>query len=425
MTRQRCHSLRMRAGFRAVTCLASAVAAAIAAGASPCFGQCEYEVTAIIEGQEICGFWGRPHVNGWDLSDNGIVAGEWHCLIGPNHAFIWRREGPPIDLPMPEGTKESEVAGVNELGHCVGWLHNGVPGNAGHAFFCDGQTTQTFLPPPEGNYTTANAIGPDDTIVGYWGNTVDGDVPDQACLWRDGQLISLGAILGTPKSRAADINDAGLITGWMGNAMIHDAHGFVWDGEEVLDIGVIAGGYTAVPRAINNCGEVCGTGYIEDDHPSGFVRHGFFWDGGQMHDIGTIPPFRESFGYDVSDYGQVVGYLYLQNHPYHAFLWQDGAMFDLNDLVTPDLDAHLDGARAINNEGQIMTTGMSDSGRQITILLTPRDRPPSDLDCDCDTDLEDLEILLAHWGEVGGEADINDDGIVNVRDLLELLANWG
>jgi chitinase len=416
------HKLRSsRSGIRPMACLVAAVGAAV----SPCFGQCEYEVTAIIEGEEICGIWGRPHVNGWDLSDNGIVAGEWHCLVGPNHAFIWQGAGPPVDLPVPEGTVRSEASGVNDQGHAVGWLQDAEGGNAGYAFLCDGQTTETYPPPPEGNYTTSTAIGPDDTFVGYWGNTVDGDVPDQACLWRDGQLISLGAILGTPKSRAADINDSGLITGWMGTGMIIDGHGFIWDGEEVLDIGVITGGYTAVPAAISNCGEVCGTGYIEDDDPPGFVRHGFFWDGAQMHDIGVIPPFRESFAYDVSDYGQVVGYLYLQSHPYHAFLWQNGAMFDLNDLVTPECDVHLELAHAINNEGQILAIGMSDSGRSITILLTPADRPSSDLDCDCDTDANDLLILLAHWGDPGGEADINGDGIVDVRDLLELLGNWG
>jgi probable HAF family extracellular repeat protein len=210
----------------------------------------------------------------------------------------------------------------------------------------------------------------------------------------------------------------------MGTGMILDAHGFIWDGEEVLDIGVIAGGYTAVPKAINNCGDVCGTGFIEVEEYPGFVRHGFFWDGAQMHDIGVIPPFNESFAYDVSDCGQVVGYLYLQSHPYHAFLWQNGAMFDLNDLVPPDFDLHLYVALAINGEGQIIAHATSDSGRTVTILLTPIGRSPSDLDCDCDTDVNDLLILLTHWGDHGGEADINDDGIVNTADLLELLGNW-
>jgi probable HAF family extracellular repeat protein len=412
-----------RSGLRVLACLAVATAAVPCA---LCFGQCEYEVTAIIEGEEICGFWGRAHVHGWDLTDRGVVVGEWHCLLGPNHAFIWRREGPPIDLPMPEGTNESEVAGVNEQGHCVGWLHNGVPGNAGHAFFCDGQTTQTFLPPPEGNYTTANAIGPDGTFVGQWGNTVQEEPGDQACVWREGQFMSLTPILGTPKSEAADINDSGLITGWMGEAMIHDAHGFILDGQEVLDIGVIAGGYTAVPKAINNCGEVCGYGMVPHEDPPGWQKHAFLWSEGEMTDLGLLPTFTRSLAYDLNHWTQVVGACTRSEQMYDtAFLWQNGAMFDLNDLVPPDFDVNLEVARAVNDEGQIIAIGIGNTGKTITVLLTPIDRPPSDLDCDCDTDLEDLEILLAHWGEAGGEADINHDDIVDVRDLLELLANWG
>jgi probable HAF family extracellular repeat protein len=326
---------------------------------------------------------------------------------------------------MPEGTHESEVAGVNDRGHAVGSLHNGEPDNAGHAFFCDGQTTITFVPPPEGNYTTANAVGPDDTIVGRWGNTQHGDPAKEACVWHGRQFIPLGPILGTPGSEAADINDSGLVTGWMGTAETIDPRGFLWDGEKVQDIGVITGGYTAVPKAINNCGQVCGTGLIEDDDPPGFVPHGFFWDGAQMHDIGVIPPFTKSWAYDVSDHGQVVGILHGDGQIYHAFLWQNGAMFDLNDLVTPEFDLHLRQARAINNKGQIIVVTPAETGKAVTIVLTPVDRPPTDMDCDCDTDIEDLVILLAHWGDPGGEADINDDGIVNVRDLLILLANWG
>lgn len=426
MTGQRDSAFRARSGFRAAASLAGAAAAAIAAVGAPCFGQCEYEVTAIIEGEDICGFWGRAHVHGWDLTDRGAVVGEWNCLLGPNHAFIWRREGPPIDLPMPEGTNESEVAGVNKQGHCVGWLHNGVPGNAGHAFFCDGQTTQTFLPPPEGNYTSANAIGPDDTIVGRWGDTQHGDPAKEACLWRQRQFLPLGSILGTANSEATDINDAGLITGWMSDGTIHDTRGFIWDGKEVLDIGVIAGGYAAMPKAINNCGEVCGYGMVLHEDPPGWQKHAFLWSEGEMEDLGLMPTFTRSLAYDLNDRTQVVGSC-TRSEQFHdtAFLWQNGAMFNLNDLVTPEFDVHLYGARAINNEGQIIAIGIGDTGKTITILLTPINRPPSDLDCDCDTDVEDLEILLSHWGDHGGEADINHDHIVNVRDLLQLLANWG
>jgi len=38
--------------------------------------------------------------------------------------------------------------------------------------------------------------------------------------------------------------------------------------------------------------------------------------------------------------------------------------------------------------------------------------------------VEDLLIVLAQWGTAGPEGDVNFDGIVNVEDLLIVLANW-
>ena len=40
-------------------------------------------------------------------------------------------------------------------------------------------------------------------------------------------------------------------------------------------------------------------------------------------------------------------------------------------------------------------------------------------------DVLDLLALLAAWGNTSGPEDINGDGIVDVLDLLELLAAWG
>ena len=50
---------------------------------------------------------------------------------------------------------------------------------------------------------------------------------------------------------------------------------------------------------------------------------------------------------------------------------------------------------------------------------------PGDIDGNGVVDVVDLLALLAAWGEPGGPADINNDGIVDVVDLLILLANWG
>ena len=48
-----------------------------------------------------------------------------------------------------------------------------------------------------------------------------------------------------------------------------------------------------------------------------------------------------------------------------------------------------------------------------------------DINQDWVVNVLDLLELLAHWGEPDGSADLNEDGIVNVIDLLVLLALWG
>ena len=51
---------------------------------------------------------------------------------------------------------------------------------------------------------------------------------------------------------------------------------------------------------------------------------------------------------------------------------------------------------------------------------------PADINDDGSVNVTDLLELLAAWGpNPGHAADINEDGSVNVTDLLDLLAAWG
>ena len=38
---------------------------------------------------------------------------------------------------------------------------------------------------------------------------------------------------------------------------------------------------------------------------------------------------------------------------------------------------------------------------------------------------KDLWILLAAWGNPGGDSDLDGSGEVDILDLLELLSQWG
>ena len=37
----------------------------------------------------------------------------------------------------------------------------------------------------------------------------------------------------------------------------------------------------------------------------------------------------------------------------------------------------------------------------------------------------DLLMVIDQWGQVGGSADVNGDGYVDVSDLLAIVGNWG
>jgi hypothetical protein len=74
-------------------------------------------------------------------------------------------------------------------------------------------------------------------------------------------------------------------------------------------------------------------------------------------------------------------------------------------------------------------TRLSDPvGDPITPLVLdvlPNTDCPADIVRDCVVDVMDLLAVLAAWDATGGDEDINGDGIVDVADLLELLAAWG
>ena len=68
---------------------------------------------------------------------------------------------------------------------------------------------------------------------------------------------------------------------------------------------------------------------------TGFTKMGpraFLWENGTATELGTLGGFAsQAFG--LNNPGQVVGSSFTSEAVGHAFLWSDGAMFDLNDLI--------------------------------------------------------------------------------------------
>lgn len=86
-------------------------------------------------------------------------------------------------------------------------------------------------------------------------------------------------------------------------------------------------------------------------------------------DLGTLDGQGRSEALGVNDRDQVVG---LSPSSGHAFLWQDGRMLDLNELVVPGTRLILTNAQDINDRGEI--TGQAtdpDTGATVAFEAIP------------------------------------------------------
>src|SRR5205085_3174965 len=124
-------------------------------------------------------------------------------------------------------------------------------------------------------------------------------------------------------SQAFGINNKGHVVGYSGLAPDAagnvDTHGFIYDAQEMHDIGTL-GASGSYAWAINDADEVVG----ESDSPNG-VRA--FLYNGSMHDLGTLRG-GTSIARAINRTGKIVGSSTALNEDPHAFLYSKGAMLD-------------------------------------------------------------------------------------------------
>ncbi len=316
---------------------------------------------------------------------------------------------------------------INDGGLIIGQMV--VSGLGDRAFLHDGTQFIDLGTPAGGTFSRGRGINDIGEGVGTWGS-VAGNPALAAFLWHDGVMVDLNAQLGTQHSEAKDINETGQVVGWMGTALA-DAHAFIWHAGKVTDLGVIPGGFTAAAEAINNSGWVAGSGRVRIEEPPFIATRAFLWNGSTMLYLGTLPGFDLGGASDVNDTGQVVGRAWTFDNLESAFIWQNGTMTDLNDLIVANAGVHITWATAINNQGQITGQADADNGDVVAVLLTPIEPPVGDLDGDGQVGVIDFLMLLSLWGPClpacppSCVGDLDGDCAVGVIDFLSLLAHWG
>ncbi|MHC4415935.1 MAG: PEP-CTERM sorting domain-containing protein [Planctomycetota bacterium] len=403
---------------------------------------------------------GIPFSRGLDVSADGLaVVGVSSSEVGPQ-AYRWTFFDGMMGLgDLPGGSFNSVASGVSEGGGVVtGWSTSSF--GAQEAFvWTSGEGIAGLGDLPGGAFGSAGAavstmgLGDDDddnddfdddgsdlVIVG-WGSPRDGEL--EAFRWTPfGGLSGLGDLPGGFfASRAVAVSADGTVVAGTGNSGplgVNEA--FRWtQGEGMVGLGFLPDALQEGSQATDMTAD--GSVIVG----AGWARVGIealYWTADEgMIALGDLPgggPQPFSFAFGVSDDGKTIVGKGTTDIGGEAFVWDDERdMRNLRDVLAAvsqiDLsDWVLVEARAVSADGlTIVGTGNHDGVEEAWLARLP-DPCPADLNDDGTVDVDDLLILAGSMGPCPVcdlppmcPADLNGDCVVGVLDLAILLASWG
>ncbi|MGB2985713.1 MAG: hypothetical protein WBE26_07495 [Phycisphaerae bacterium] len=357
-----------------------------------------------------------------DINNSGVITGHWN-MGGVSFVFFVHEDGIRTDLDLGIQISAGTVS-INDAGIIAGRWASVAYGEARAALWNNGVVTD--LGTLGGTSSGAHGLNNLGQVVG--GSGLINPPGRHAFLWQDGVMVDLNDLLPEPPpwtlTYAIDINDAGQIIG----KSLDNGHAraFLMTTKPtamVQDLGFLPGSLDTHPVAINVHGEIVGSadtdpGWTSFDRP-------FLWKNGVITELGALGR-GDGSATDINDAHQVVGTSRTQdNSTWHAFIWEEGVMRDLNDLIPDDFEGDLVGASAINSAGQILAGGrFVEVGARYPVevyrqfLLSPCDDSDDDRICDssdgCPSDPGKTQP-----GECGcgiPDSDADEDGALDCFD---------
>jgi probable HAF family extracellular repeat protein len=281
------------------------------------------------------------------INGSGQIAG---ALIGPfgvgTVATIF--SGATFTTFPAFGGPFKEALAINNAGAAVGFSDPDL--NSRHAaLFANGTTTDlgTF----GGLSSVARDINDAGQIVG---GAAQANNISHAFLYSNGTMQDIGT-LGGARSGAMGINNASQVVGYSEFSGAPNRHAFLYANGVMADLGTL-GGADSLAWDINNSGQVVG----ESGVGPGSDLQAFLYSNGMMTSLGMLSGSHASTALAINDLGQVVGHsLGSSADPgsWRAFLYKDGVMMDLNELIDPASGWTIVDARGINNSGQVVAMG--------------------------------------------------------------------
>ncbi|HTY87249.1 MAG TPA: PEP-CTERM sorting domain-containing protein [Candidatus Acidoferrum sp.] len=183
-----------------------------------------------------------------------------------------------------------------------------------------------------------------------------------AFLYSGGAMTDLGT-LGGADSYAGGMNNNGQVVGASEYNGSINRHAFLYSGGTMTDLGTF-GGAVSFANAINDSGQVVGVATASDG-----TGYAFLYRDGTMSNLGSFTPHA------INNSGQIVGEAYNNGtDTYHAFIYENGQMLDLNNLIPAGSGLTLTDAEGINDQGQIVANG-NYGGQNQAFLLSPIPEP--------------------------------------------------
>jgi probable HAF family extracellular repeat protein len=350
---------------------------------------------------------------GMAINAQGWVAGWSNLPDGTRRAALWK-DGSLVPIEPPGGPSSTVPwPGLNDAGVVVGIAQTGDPDPLHEDWSCELggfllQTTDLLcrgfvwqdgvtreLPALGGHHSFAAGVNSQGKVVG-WAETA---VHDPTCV--DAQVLQFRAVVWDSKdgtsgrikatelrpfgddsaSAATAINDAGQVVGISGDCdqavgRFSARHAVLWEKNgKPTEIPNLGGTTWHTPMDINAQGDVVGFSNPPGagDPEGEFIARAFRWVYGAAtaEDLTALDGDLFSEAFAINAQGQVVGVSFGGASGSRAFIWQDGEMTNLNDLVDIAPDVLLS-AQDINDAGQI-TGRVRDgvTGEILAFVATP------------------------------------------------------
>ncbi|MHB1457339.1 MAG: hypothetical protein ACYC0V_10530 [Armatimonadota bacterium] len=303
-----------------------------------------------------------------DINNRGIVIG----YANPGgQGFIWIN-GRMRGIDPPKYGYCSPIS-INDKGQVIAMVFSeGGVRDAKSTVWQDGSISE--LKAPGGCSIYVRGINNNGQIVGQ---LVDGYGKGSGFIIEDNRIRVLDTVDGM-QADPQDINDKGQILVHRYNARTPVRSFILHEGQQTE---LTADGFLyKIALAINDSCDAVGTVKGRE-----YGEKGVLWRDGKLIFLGSLRRgVRICNPLDLNNKNQVIGFSETNDHMaygtqtdmrtsdyvIHPFIWENGRMRDLNDLIPRNSGWTLNEPSAINDKGQIVGSGVHD-GKDRAYLLTP------------------------------------------------------